>query len=171
MLYTGQRRSDAVKMGWQHVEGERIKVQQKETSALLSIRMHWNVQWVLSATPRENLTFLVTEYGKPFTAAGFGNWFRDRCDEAGLPQCSAHGLRKAASRRLAEAGCGNLQIKAITGRKTDKEVSRYTEAASQVLLADQAMDAMEGAEREQTLSNRGAGLDKTGSSALKAKEN
>ena len=39
-------------------------------------------------------TFLVTEYGKPFTPAGFGNWFRQRCDEAGLPQCSAHGLRK-----------------------------------------------------------------------------
>jgi hypothetical protein len=26
------------------------------------------------------MTFLETEYGKPFTAAGFGNWFRDRCD-------------------------------------------------------------------------------------------
>jgi hypothetical protein len=33
------------------------------------------------------------------------NWFRARCDEAGLPHCSAHGLRKVASLRLAEYGC------------------------------------------------------------------
>lgn len=170
MLYTGQRRSDAVTMGWQHVSGNRIEVCQQKTSARLSIRMHRNLQAVLAATPRENLTFLVTEYGKPFRPAGFGNWFRERCDEAGLPQCSAHGLRKAASRRLAEAGCSNQQIKAITGHKTDKEVSRYTAAADQGMLADQAMDAMEGTDDEQKLSNRGARLDKTATKALKTKE-
>ncbi len=55
-----------------------------------------SLQAVLDATPCSHLTFLTTEQGKPFTAAGFGNWFRDRCNEAGLPEgCSAHGLRKA----------------------------------------------------------------------------
>jgi integrase len=155
MLYTGQRRSDAVRMGWQHVEGDRIKVRQQKTAVRLSIRMHVNLQAVLSAAPRENLTFLVTEYGRPFTPAGFGGWFRKRCDQAGLPQCSAHGLRKAASRRLAEAGCSNQQIKAITGHRTDREVGRYTEAANQEMLADQAMDAMEGqAVNRNCLTNR-----------------
>jgi integrase len=43
-------------------------------------------------------TLLVTEYGKPFSAAGFGNWFKDQCRKAGLPQCTAHGLRKALTR-------------------------------------------------------------------------
>src|SRR5262249_52597864 len=38
-------------------------------------------------------------------------------NEAGLPQCSAHGLRKAAATRLANAGCNTDQIKAITGHK------------------------------------------------------
>jgi integrase len=95
----------------------------------------------------------VTSFGKPFTPAGFGNWFRQRCNEAGLPQCSAHGLRKAAARRLAEAGCSNQQIKSITGHKTDKEVARYTAAADQVRLADQAMAAAYGMEGEQNLSN------------------
>jgi hypothetical protein len=51
-----------------------------------------------------DMTFLVTEYGKPFTEAGFGNWFRDRCDEAGLPQCTAHGLKKAGAAIAAENG-------------------------------------------------------------------
>lgn len=43
---------------------------------------------VLDQTPKDNMTFLLTQYGKPFTANGFGNWMRDRCDEAELPVCS-----------------------------------------------------------------------------------
>lgn len=34
------------------------------------------------------------EYGKPFSKGGFSNWFRERCDEAGLKHCTAHGLRR-----------------------------------------------------------------------------
>jgi hypothetical protein len=82
------------------------------------------------------LTYLVTEVGKPFTAAGFGNWFADRCREAGLPdKCRAHGLRKAACRRLAEAGCTAPQISATSGRLSIREVQCYIEAASRALLA------------------------------------
>ena len=50
------------------------------------------------------MTFLMTEWGKPFTSNGFGNWFRDQCNDAGLSQCSAHGLRKARATILAERG-------------------------------------------------------------------
>jgi integrase len=170
MLYTGQRRSDAVTMGRQHVTGHRIKVRQQKTDAWLDIPMHPTLQAVMAATPRENMTFLVTSFGKPFTPAGFGNWFRERCDEAGLPHCSAHGLRKAAARRLAEAGCSNQQIKSITGHKTDKEVSRYTAAADQVRLADQAMAAAYGMEGEQKLSNPVERLDTSASKSLKRKD-
>ena len=78
------------------------------------------------------LNFLVTAKGRPFTAAGFGNWFREACDAAGLAKgCSAHGLRKAACRRLAEAGCSANVIASISGHKTLKEVSRYTRDADQ----------------------------------------
>ena len=65
------------------------------------IPIHPVLASVLSASQCSNLTFLVTEFGKPFTAVGFGNWFRDRCDAASLPECSFHGLRKAAATRLA----------------------------------------------------------------------
>lgn len=169
MLYTGQRRSDAVTMGWQHVAGSRITVKQQKTDARLEIPMHPTLVAVMAATPRDNMTFLSTAYGKPFTAAGFGNWFRDRCNEAGLVQCSAHGLRKAAARRLAEAGCTNQQIKAITGHKTDREVSRYTAAADQVRLAEQAMAATYGMDTEQNLANPTERLDNSASNSLKNK--
>lgn len=79
-------------------------------------------------------------YGKPPSAAGFGNWFRDRCDEAGLTHCSAHGLRKAVGRQLAEAGCTAHEIAAITGQVSLSEVQRYTKAADQSRLARAAMD-------------------------------
>lgn len=113
---------------------------QSKTSVRLAIPLHPELRSVLEETPRENLTFLTTAWGKPFTAAGFGNWFRDVCNDAGLKDRSAHGLRKAAARRLAEAGCSPLQIGAITGHKTLKEVSRYTAAADQERMARDAID-------------------------------
>ena len=50
----------------------------------------------IDAAPSDHLTFLTTKGGAAFTPAGFGNWFRECCNDAGLPHCSAHGLRKAA---------------------------------------------------------------------------
>lgn len=88
------------------------------------------------------MVFLISELGKPFSRKGFGNKFRQWCDEAGLPHCSEHGLRKAAARRFAEAGCSNQQIKAWTGHTTDSEVSRYTAAADQTLLSDAAAELL-----------------------------
>jgi integrase len=61
------------------------------------------------------------------------------CDEAGLHSLAAHGLRKAACRRLAEAGCSEKQIAAISGHASLNEVARYTKAADQVRLARDAM--------------------------------
>ena len=88
----------------------------------------------------DHLTFLTTQFGQPFTAAGFGNWFRERCDGAGLRHCSAHGLRKAAARRLAEAGCTAHEIAAITGHASLREITRYTKAVDQKKLAAAAME-------------------------------
>ena len=150
LLHTGQRRGDVVRMGWQHVSdcldeylrslGVRsiLSVRQEKTDTPLLIPIHPALADVLAAVPRNNLTFLVTERGKSFSAAGFGNWFRDRCDEAGLPQCSAHGLRKCAATRLADAGCSLHQVMAMTGHRSMSEVARYTKAADQARLARQA---------------------------------
>jgi integrase len=138
LLYTGQRRSDVVKMGRQHTRDGFIHVRQQKTGAELDIPIWPELQSILCATPNENMTYLVTEFGKPFTAEGFGNWFRARCNEAGLPQCSAHGLRKAASRRLAEQGCTVHEVAAITGHASLNEIQRYTKGADQRRLASSA---------------------------------
>ena len=52
---------------------------------------------------------------------------------------SAHGLRKAKSRRLAEKGRSAHEIMAVTGHKTLAELQRYTEAAERKKMALRAM--------------------------------
>lgn len=160
MLFTGQRRSDVVKAGRQHVDNGMISVTQEKTDERLWVPMHPDLVKSIAAGPAGNMTFLVTAYGRPFTAAGFGNWFREQCNLAALPQCSAHGLRKAAATRLANAGCSTDQIKAITGHRSLSEVQRYTKAADQKRLARQAVDMQLRAEREQELSSTDNLLDK-----------
>jgi integrase len=149
-LYTGQRCGDVVRLGRKHIWGNRIMVQQEKTSAALAIPIHPELARVLALLPETQTTFLETDFGKPFAAAGFGNWFRDQCDMANLHGCSLHGLRKAAGRRMAEAGCSANEIAAVLGHRSLREVARYTSAASQRLLADRAVERLR-AEREQNL--------------------
>ena len=65
-------------------------------------------------------------YGKPFTVDGFSQWMRDAITDAGLSlDCQPHRLRKAAGRRLAEAGATAKMIMAILGH-TNVENGRKT---------------------------------------------
>ena len=93
---------------------------------------------VIARSPTGDLTYLVTEYGKAFTAAGFGNWFRERCDDAGLPHCSAHGLRKAGATIAAENGATDRQLMALYDWTSEKQANVYTAAANRKRLAGQA---------------------------------
>jgi integrase len=143
LLYTGQRRSDVVKFGRQHVRRGWLKFTQHKNRTrrpvTLEIPIVPDLQRVIEMSHCGDLTFLVTHAGRPFTANGFGNKFRKWCREAGIPQCSAHGLRKAAAARLAEYGATEMEIMAVTGHRTSKEVTRYTQAARQKVLAERAM--------------------------------
>jgi integrase len=106
-LYTGQRRSDVINIGRQHIHGDVLTIDQHKTEgseeAHLEIPVHPKLAEMIAATPMVGVnTFLVTSFGKTYSPAGFGNWFREVCDAAGCPDVSAHGLRKATARRLAE---------------------------------------------------------------------
>jgi integrase len=139
LLYTGQRRGDVIRMGAQHIHGSVLNVKQEKTGAELAIPVHPDLEAVIAATPSGHLTFLTTTIGGPFAGRTFARWFRRECDKVGLPHCSAHGLRKAAARRLAEAGCTVHEIGAITGHASLAELARYTKAADQRRLAEAAM--------------------------------
>jgi integrase len=153
----GQRRGDTVRMGWQHIRaGEEIAVRQDKTDEPLWLPLPPDLIATLESVPRANMTFLTTEHGKPFSKAGFGNWFREQCNAAGLPHCSAHGLRKAKGTAMADAGCSMDQIKATLGHRSASAVLPYVKAANQRRLAQQALAkelSPEPTEREQKLSS------------------
>jgi integrase len=135
LRYLGVRRSDVVRLGKQHLRNGWLVITTKKGATELALPIPPELQRIIDASPTGDLNFLVTEYGKPFTAAGFGGWFRERCDAAGLPNCSAHGLRKAAATSLAEAGASAHQLMAWFGWRTLKEAERYTRSANQKKLA------------------------------------
>lgn len=161
LLYTLVRRSDVVLLGRQH----RRKVQLKDPASGaprdvdairftqtkgsrkagaepvdLVIPVHPQLAAELDRLPNTNMTFLVTAYGKPFTGAGFTQYFGECARAAGLPaNSSPHGLRKAGSRRLAEAGCTPHELQSVGGWSTLKEVERYTRTAERAKLAGSAI--------------------------------
>ena len=153
LLHTGQRVSDVARMGWQHVNGDEIAVRQRKTGKALSIPLHPVLKAILAVLPRTNMTFVVTERGASFNAQGLSEWFKKQCRAAGLSHCSAHGLRKAAATRLANAGCSVNEIAAITGHTSLREIAHYTSAADQGRLARQALNRQLGSEGEQKLSS------------------
>jgi integrase len=154
LLYTAQRRGDVVRMGKQHIRNGMLSVRQNKTGATLEIPVHSELQKIVDATPGDHLTFLTTSTGAQFTSAGFGNLFRDWCNEAGLSRgLSAHGLRKAACRRLAEAGCSANQIMSISGHKSLAEAQKYVVAADQKRLAKSAMATVSEAFRRDQIRN------------------
>lgn len=148
-LYTASRVSDLHRLGPQHLTADGfIRIQQKKTNAVVVLPVVPPLREAIDAVPARALTFAVTEAGKPFTVKGLSNRMRKWADQAGLPKCSIHGLRKAAAARLAEHGMSAHQIAAVTGHKTLAEVQRYTTEADQKRLAKAAL---EGAFGEQSV--------------------
>ncbi|OWR18813.1 integrase [Brevundimonas diminuta] len=139
LLYTAQRSDDVRQMTVHQIARDRVTVRQGKTGQLIDIPQHPRLQASLAASAIGHLVVLTTQHGKMYTPNGFGNWIKDAAVKAGLPHCSAHGLRKAQSRRLAEAGCSTHEIAAITGHQSLKEIERYTREANRRGLADGAM--------------------------------
>ncbi len=154
MLFTGQRRSDIIRFGKQHTKGGKLTFTQykgrNRKPKRLTLPILPALQRVIDGTPCGDLTFLVNDWGRPFTDAGFGNKFRDWCNQAGLRHCSAHGLRKAGATVAANNGATSRQLMAIFGWDTLKEAERYTREADQWRLANAAMHMLETQEQNGT---------------------
>jgi integrase len=149
LLFTGARRSDVVTFGphmirdgWLHFTETkgRDKKSKKPLVKDRQIPVLPELQAVLDGTQIiGSRTFLVTSFGRQFTGNGFGNWFRDRCNEAELKHCSAHGLRKAGATIAAENGATGHQLMSIYGWENTKQADLYTKKANRRKLAGDAM--------------------------------
>lgn len=159
LLNVAARRGDAHILGVQHIKGGKITWRPNKTSRttgrVLSIRILPELQAALDAMPLRDtsLALLLNDYGKPFaSAAAFGNKFADWCNAAGLESvlCGdgrprsyrAHGLRKAACKALAHAGCTAPEIMAVSGHSTLAQVQVYIDEFEAEKMADAAMDKL-----------------------------
>ena len=165
ILFTGARgRSDVARMGRQMIRDEVLtftphKTRRHKNPPQIRMKVHPELRRVIDGTPLAGkMTFLETQWGRPLTAAGFGNWFKEQCRAAGLPHCSAHGLRHAQGRRLAEAGCTEREIMAILGHTTSKQATLYTKGADIQKLSAAAIDKLTGTKAVQELSKPEASL-------------
>jgi integrase len=145
LLWTDQRRSDVVKMGRAQIENGRIPIMQEKTGKRLWVPLAPQLlEAIVAMKPQDTspFCFLVTTRGKSFSKESFGNWFKKACVAAGLPHCTAHGLRKATLRRMAELEMANKSMKSVSGQTRDETLADYIADANQKKLADSAITAL-----------------------------
>jgi len=148
MINMAARREDVIRMGPANIRnGNELRYKQIKTGEWVQIPLLPETRAALDAMPPNgHLVYLLNDDGCPFTEEGFGKWFAKRCRRIGLnresgtgKKLSAHGLRKAACVRLAEAGCTDHEIMAVSGHLSLKEVARYTKGVRRKMLARSAM--------------------------------
>jgi integrase len=138
LLQTGHARVDVVRMGPQHVRNGTLSMRRQKTGVAFDIPLLPDLIAELKMHVASDLAFLVSERGKPFGAASFGNKFRTWCKEAGLQLCTPHGLRKASAVRHALNGASAFELMAWHGWKTIHEAQRYVEEANRIRLSQSA---------------------------------
>lgn len=148
-LYTGQRSGDCARMRWGDFDGEGIAVAQQKTGEKLWIPCHTALKAEIADWPREAMTILATTKGQPWTVPSFQQTMHREIKK--IPEMAGlqfHGLRKSAATRLAEAGCTDHEISAVTGHQTLAMVQHYTKAANQRKMATAAIIKLQDAKRE-----------------------
>ena len=143
LLYTGVRRSDAVRLGPQMERDGKLVFSEKKGRSRI-VKTHElpilpPLRRSIDGTQKQigHLVYLVAASGQPQSAHAFGCWFIRRCREAGLAR-SAHGLRKLGAQRCAEAGATEHQLMALFGWTNPQQAAVYTKKANRAKLEAQA---------------------------------
>ncbi|MFN5998699.1 MAG: tyrosine-type recombinase/integrase [Paracoccaceae bacterium] len=169
ILNSGAARQDLVRLGSQNVREGRISYRRHKTGVGGDYEILPELAREIEALPKGQLLFLTHQRGRPYTVESFGNWFKDQCRAAGLPHCSAHGLRKGQATRIADAGGGELEIMSFLAHATSKEGGTYVKKANRAKLADKALARATGLKPERNLTNLPERLDKPTPQAFEKK--
>jgi integrase len=131
-LSTGQRGQDLIKMTWADYDGEGIYVVQGKTKARVWVPLHERARVMLDDLPRTRAgTILTRPDGGAWKIDHFRHAMSNQIRDAGLTGIVTHGLRATATKWLAEAGCSEREIMAITGHTNSAMVGRYVREADQ----------------------------------------
>lgn len=140
LLYSGLRRGDAVRVGRPHVRDGVLTIKTEKSGGKVEVTLPILpvLQATLDAGPCGDLTYIAGANKRPLTKESFGNEFRAACKAAGVPG-SAHGVRKIAATRAANAGATVAQLEAIFGWTGGTMASHYTRKADRKRLAKSGM--------------------------------
>ena len=140
-LNTSGRRCNLATLSPSAIANGRIMVEHAKDGNEASVPLLPGTRAAYEALPlKSTQALIVTSWGRPFSVAGLGNKMREWCDEAGLPHCTLHGLRKATSRRVAESGGTDAEGMSITGQKKGATFTHYRADANRAALADTALE-------------------------------
>lgn len=168
IMNTGAARQDVVGLGKQNIEGGRIRYRRHKTSIGGDYPLMPELLEELRSVS-DQLLFLTHSNGRPYKPESFGNWFKDQCKAAGLPHCSAHGLRKGQATRIADNGGGELEVMSFLAHATPKEGAIYTKKVSRARLTDRGLARLSRVKEEQKLSNLRDGLDNKANQPIERK--
>jgi integrase len=144
MLNAGTARVDVHKITWKQIDGGIVDYTRHKSKVPVYIAMSAALKKALDAAPREHVTVINTEFGRPFTIDGFSGFMRDAMRAAGLPlDCKPHGLRKTLGRRLADAGVSTHDIMAALGHTTLAQAEKYTREANRRRGAGRAVRSLD----------------------------
>ena len=147
LLYTGLRRGDAVRLGRQHVRDGVATIKTEKTDTEVTLPILPVLAETLAAGPCGDLAFIAGSRGQPMAKKTFSNEFQIACRAAGVPG-SAHGVRKIAATRAANAGATVAQLEAIFGWSGGRMAALYTRAADRRRLAMEAMTKLANEKRK-----------------------
>lgn len=149
LLYTGQRRGAVAKMTWHDYDGTMIACEPDKGGEAVWVPCHSVLKEALDKAPRRGVTILVSSRNKSMNSNSLGLWISGVIDRAGYAKkVQVHGLRANAASRLADAGCSENEIMAITGHKTPKMVQHYTRGRDRKKLAHAAIVKLEAHDRK-----------------------
>ncbi|WP_427351182.1 tyrosine-type recombinase/integrase [Erwinia amylovora] len=142
-MFTGLRLADLAIVGREHVKDGWLVIRPgktgKSSKVTVEVPILPELRDTIAKSPCGETVFLVSDWNAPFSVNSLGNKMRDWCDQAGLPQCSTHGLRKAGATIAAENGATDDELMAIFGWTTKQQTTLYTKNASRKKLAGKAM--------------------------------
>jgi integrase len=148
---SGPQPNAAARIGRQHIRDGVATIKTEKTGIEVTLPILPVLATTLEAGPCGDLTFIAGENGRPLNKESFGNLFRKACRDAGLHNRSAHGLRKAAATRAANAGATEAELEAIFGWQGGAMAALYTRTANRRRLAQGAMHKLARTSDEQTL--------------------
>lgn len=132
---TGQRLGDCIKMTWADFDGEYMAVCQEKTDTKLWVYCPERLQAYLETLPRAGRHILARNLTQPLGKRAAQKAVEGVREALGLMhgenRLVPHGWRYTAARLLAEAGCSDSEIQAVTGHKTLTMVQKYRAQANQ----------------------------------------